>query len=545
MVTGSLANMKEGVGLKMEGIQELQFSGNHRPRTAGWRVPKTDNRREKYSRSARDTGHSCEIHSPLYSSSPVPSCDNNNGSHIINLHMSNGTSSGYPKSSNLSAVTCQIEGKLPVIHSSTDLPKCNMSTDRSTQYNGNQTYLTSVEIKTPWYITMLHDKERNLLKLGEEINRLSKYEVESKRKDEIISILKDEITQLQREMCQASQRNSLKGDPEAEQLSEVNTLHEEDFTEQAEISESLHSDLSINAEDLSAYMSEINNESHVMHMETEPSLIEDNFGDEKISYIESGVSFEDNTYDYLEIPDDLQKITELKEELQNCKKDCEICKGTISSLQRQLSFQESQLSKSQAEKENLQKQLIERGLQIQAMTAKFSSMRDERKHEDMIAANEKENQNLRELVSELKSEVTKRNDLIANFKTEVHKLQKELIDNQLRLKKCDRERSEIQSKAEKLVFSEQRVKVSLESIQSRFERFRNKILQATYTAPGVKNPHVELTDNELLDAMQKIIMERSDYHDQLKQSGVKVPSLYTDHPSLAKQSSSTTRKKAQ
>ncbi|XP_053546930.1 coiled-coil domain-containing protein 27 [Bombina bombina] len=560
--------MKEEIVLKMQGAQDLHWSGSRRPQTAVWRIPKTDNRREKFSKSADEMGHSYEIQtilhntinieavniviswSPVYSSSPMFLFDNNNGSHNANLHLFHGMSPGPYKSSNITVHTPPLDNKLPVIHTSVDLPKCNTPVEGPLLCNGIQncqTYLTSIEIKTPWYIAMLHEKERSLLKLGEEINRLSRYEAECKRKDEIISDMRNEISQLQNKLYQSDQnvthteKNASIMEPngECEKSDSGNYPLSVHFVKEEQHATSAHKDPFLSA-DIS--MTEEHKESELMEMDAE-ILLEENNNAEKIIDATTELSAQDYSNGYLEIPDDLQKKTkQLKEELGNLKKEYEMSKGAISSLQRLVTCHKSQLRKAAFEKETLQKQLKDRGIQLQAMSAKFSNMRDERKHKEMMAVMEKENYNLRELFSELKSEMTKRNQLIVNFKNEVQRLQKEITDYQTQIKKYEDERREIQSKADNLMCSEQHVKVALECMQSRFERFRGKIVQATYSTPGVKYPQAELTDNEILDAMQKIIMERADFHQQLKQKGVKVPSLCTDLSTVTKPASSTRRK---
>ncbi|MEE6483737.1 hypothetical protein FKM82_013644 [Ascaphus truei] len=475
-------------------------------------------------------------------------------------------------------------------------------------HNGNQssqTYFTSIELKTPWYISILHEKERNLLKLGEEINRLSKYEVYCMKKDNIIDTLKQEIVQLQNELHQTLHTRATMGkeDTATEHDNDVNILnkHEKsvfeeypaafDIPEEAEGSPSSYrhpvispeadlsakslsvicpeadlsskslsviypeADLSakslsvispeedLSAKTLSVCSSEIQKESHLIQIETE-SLTEDRTAEEHVSEFENNQHVQEHTGGYLDVPDDFHKLTkDLQEELDKIKKDYEMSKGVIYSLQRLVSFQESQVRKAECNQENLKRELEERGIQLQAMSTKFSSLREERKHEEMMAAIEKENYDLRELVSELKSEMANRNVLIADFKNEVQKLKKAITDYQTQIKKCESERSEIQSKAEDLVCSEQQVKVILEWIQSRFERFRSKILQAAYSAPGAKPPQAEITDNEILEVMQKIITDRSDFHQLLKQKGVRVPSLFIyEIPATTKQTSMPKKK---
>ncbi|XP_025941444.1 coiled-coil domain-containing protein 27-like [Apteryx rowi] len=95
---------------------------------------------------------------------------------------------------------------------------------------------------------------------------------------------------------------------------------------------------------------------------------------------------------------ELQKANqELCEELQMAKNDHNMATGAISSLQRQLEIQESQLRRTKSEKETLQKELRERENQLQAMSTKFCNLREGRKHEEMMVTIEKENCSLRQV----------------------------------------------------------------------------------------------------------------------------------------------------
>ncbi|XP_018408141.1 PREDICTED: coiled-coil domain-containing protein 27 [Nanorana parkeri] len=637
-VTKPLSDMKDKPDWKMQSFHDLQWTGVRRPQTAVWRIPKKDARKEKYSKSAKEPVCSYEIQSPGLSSSLAFSFESNISSQVIDLHTSNGPHHGYCRSGSF---TLPMDRKLPHIHSSTDYPRSNIWDEsslslyqnghqspqtyltsveikspwyitvlhekveftnfcvfpnlNSTDYprsniwdesslslyqNGHQspqTYLTSVEIKSPWYITVLHEKERCLLKLGEEINRLSRYEVDSKRKDQIISTLRNEISQLQGDLQQTSRpRTSREEDCSSlEQMDHVSSHSTNGFPDIEEFSTghdgiqevlnspSSHKDLSISSErnvstiSLAGSFSEMQRDSHSPPIEVEQSLHDD----ENTAHLLDGENIaQEQIMDFTATPEDqiagapsvdeseeispiLQK---LQEEIEVLKKDYEISKGAISSLQKTIFSYESKLRKSESKKESLHRELVERGVQLQAMSNKFSSMREDRKHAEIMAAMEKEIYNLRQLASELKSEVSKRNDLIGDLKSDIQRLQKEILECQIQMRRQEEERNQTESKVGDLTTSEQQVRVDLEALQSKFERFRSKIIQAAYTAPGFKGPQVEVSDNEILETMQKIIAERSDFYQQLKQKGVKIPPLYLSETSaFAKQSSSTMRKKTQ
>ncbi|NXL03621.1 CCD27 protein, partial [Mesembrinibis cayennensis] len=194
--------------------------------------------------------------------------------------------------------------------------------------------------------------------------------------------------------------------------------------------------------------------------------------------------------------------------------------GTISSLQRQLEIQESQLRGAKSEKEMLQKKLREREDQLQAMSAKFCSLREERKHEEMMATME-ENCSLRQVVTEQESKLAEQNQLISELQGTVSQLQAELLTSRYHIHKQQQAREAIQSQAETLQHRELQTRVALECITSRFERYRSKIIQATFSTAGSKPPQAEVTDEEVLEAMQKIINERMEFHQMLKQKGIK------------------------
>ena len=44
----------------------------------------------------------------------------------------------------------------------------------------------------------------------------------------------------------------------------------------------------------------------------------------------------------------------------------------------------------------------------------------------------------------------------------------------------------------------------------KMERFRNRVLQVTFSTPGIKAPTGEIDDNELIETLKKVIDERTD-----------------------------------
>ncbi|KFO76664.1 Coiled-coil domain-containing protein 27, partial [Cuculus canorus] len=193
--------------------------------------------------------------------------------------------------------------------------------------------------------------------------------------------------------------------------------------------------------------------------------------------------------------------------------------GTISSLQRQLEIQESQQRRCKSEKEMLQRKLRERENELQALFAKFCSLREEQEQTEMMVAMEKENRSLRQVVTELESKLVERNELISELQGTVRRLQAEVLSSQHQIRMQRRDQEVLQSQAEALQHRMLQTTVALESITSKFERYRNKIIQDTFRTAGSKPPQAEVTDEEVLEALQKIITERTEFLHMLKQKG--------------------------
>nr|XP_036855873.1 coiled-coil domain-containing protein 27 [Manis javanica] len=221
-----------------------------------------------------------------------------------------------------------------------------------------------------------------------------------------------------------------------------------------------------------------------------------------------------------------QVIREFQFELDSTRTRYSLATGAITSLQRQVDFQESQLQKVNMENEMLQKELRERKQQLQAMSEKFSNIREDKKHEELLGTIEKDNLLLRQRVLELERELARQECTTLEFKAKVSQLQAQLNQSQNHLQRHKQLQEEMQNRIEMIQQGEQQARVALASAQSRLERLRNKTMQATFSTTGIKSLATEVSDNDILEALQRIISERADYYSQLKQKGVPLPPLH-------------------
>ncbi|XP_037737029.1 coiled-coil domain-containing protein 27 isoform X1 [Chelonia mydas] len=330
-------------------------------------------------------------------------------------------SAAFQNTHSLESVTKEA-GQLPHSRSLTGLSKWKSFTEGMVspeQQRGPR------ESKIPWYIDVIREKERCLLMMGEEIIRLSRCEEECARKDDAISILRDEMENLKKHL-ELLRRESVITNEYSEM--QQKGLRQEDMEKEL----------------LSGTEIEVASE------EEEENEAE---AEEKASLIK--------------LKEFQQMNQELCKELEKAKMNYDMATGTITSLQRQLAFQESQLRRTESEKELLQKELRERGNQLQAMSAKFSSLREERKCEEMMGIIERENYKLRQDIVEQESKLDEKNKLIDDLQSKINQLQAEVMVAQHHVQKQLCDQSEMQSQVEALKHTEQQAKVALECISAR------------------------------------------------------------------------------
>ena len=66
------------------------------------------------------------------------------------------------------------------------------------------------------------------------------------------------------------------------------------------------------------------------------------------------------------------------------------------------------------------------------------------------------------------------------------------------------------------------------------ERFRNRVVQVTFSTPGIKAPDSEISDDQLLDTLKKLITERTELQQKLKDMEAKLKMADTNSKDFQK-----------
>ncbi|XP_033623767.1 coiled-coil domain-containing protein 27 isoform X3 [Fukomys damarensis] len=406
--------------------------------------------------------------------------------------------------------------------------------------------------KLPWYISIIQEKDRSLLSLGEEVQRFSKLETQVQKKDREIQMLQREMEALQKQLKCIIRSKGLetppllswrestweKVGPLLGRLSLLRTTHTDQEDELqpeqmqgddtlAELGRALSLELGgdeedqgpgtepktardAGARDSAGRSGSVQEEgAEEEEEEEEDEKLEEEEDEEELPQegdsswgrvFSMTESFEDKLLAQLEEYE--RTLLGFQGELEALRLKYCLATGTIVSLQRQLTCQESQMQKVSSQNEALHKELRERKQQLQAMSSKFSRLREDKKHQEVMGLIEMDNLGLRQHTSGLERELAKRDVTIAELTAKVSQLQAQVSLEQEHKQRWRQLQEDVQGRHESMQQAELQAQVALESTQARLERLRDKIMQAAFSVTGVRALSVEISDSDILEALQ-------------------------------------------
>lgn len=318
---------------------------------------------------------------------------------------------------------------------------------------------------------ILHEKENKIRDLSEEVARLRAVEMESFNKSQ-------HIEQLQQQLKDITSRQQepmiIGGDPEiADKLFQ---LENEVKLKRQEIN------------DLREQLTRLQNQSAVD--------------------IENSPNFRS------ELNEKIKEINNLRNELERIKKDKNITSGLVTQMQRDMTNKDSTISKLTREIEALKKEVREKDAQLATVHSSIKLLKEPKAEER--DARERELISLRQKFKTTESKVQDQQMLIDSLREELEKTKVSLFQEKDVQRKLQIDLDHAKNAAHDLERAERVVRVDMEQCSKKLERFRNRVVQTTFSTPGIKAPDTEITDDELLETLKKVIDERTNSYRQIK-----------------------------
>ncbi|XP_077998057.1 uncharacterized protein LOC144451149 isoform X2 [Glandiceps talaboti] len=321
-------------------------------------------------------------------------------------------------------------------------------------------------------------EEQRLQRMGDEINRLAVFESESHRKDSVIAALRNENEELQKGLAQKDQQNNKDSD---------------NLTQKLVIFESELATKKLEIHALKEQMS---------HMRLESQDPNENPAMLRTVILERE-----------------RELTTVKQDLDRMKREKGTSQTLVTTLQRDVSNKDSAIRRLNTELEKQKREIREKDVSLSAMSAKFSRMKENKRHEEEMQSREKELISLKHKLKGAENKIAEQIETMVTYKDEIERV-KQLLEEQKSLEsKFKAEVEHGKSQFLDIQRSERLVKVDLEQAQKRLDRFRNRVVQQTFCAPGIKAPDntEDVNDDELIDTIKLLIDDRTEARNKVRE----------------------------
>ncbi|XP_071840349.1 forkhead-associated domain-containing protein 1-like isoform X2 [Apostichopus japonicus] len=327
-------------------------------------------------------------------------------------------------------------------------------------------------------LNMIHEKDQKILRMGDEIKRLAAFESESTRKDGLISQLRYDLEQSSTDMQQANYTGV--GDSKVQ-------LRVMELEKNAQLKQ-----LEINA--LKEQMTKMRPES------SDPL--------ENVGNLRNLLNQKD------------RELFALKQDLEKVKKERTTSHALVSTLQRDLSNKEALNKRMKGETTLLRNQLRDREVSLSAMTAKSEEIKKEIKElKDHFNKRERDIVSLQRRLKGMEAKISDQTVELANKAEEIETLNKQVEEDRKLQAKYLTDRDQSKNKFLESQRSEKAAKVDMDQALKRLERFRSRVMQIAFSAPGFKVPEEDgedVSDDTVAECLKHLIEERTEAKNRLR-----------------------------
>ncbi|XP_048767224.2 forkhead-associated domain-containing protein 1-like isoform X2 [Ostrea edulis] len=320
-------------------------------------------------------------------------------------------------------------------------------------------------------ISRVQEKEQKIMQLNEEVGRLRDIEMESFRKDAYIQTLQQVV-------------NDLKSK----------------FGEQQPL---------IMGQDVNLTQRICQLENEVTAKDQELNAVKEQL---------SGFKVQQQSPSMMVLETDNKENSQLKIELERAKKEKNITSGLVTQMQKDMANKDTTVSRLTREIEALRKEVRERDIQISSVSNKLSKSKDTPlKSTEDRDAREKELISLRQKFKTAENKMQEQQELINTLKQELEKSKVSIFDEKSQQKKLETQIDQLKSELSDVQRTERVVRIDLEQATKRLERFRNRVVQSAYASGSTKTPEGEITDDQLVETLKKLVEERTEFHNKVKE----------------------------
>ncbi|PAA49786.1 hypothetical protein BOX15_Mlig033194g1, partial [Macrostomum lignano] len=198
-------------------------------------------------------------------------------------------------------------------------------------------------------------------------------------------------------------------------------------------------------------------------------------------------------------------------EADKLRRDAQVSGGLITQLQRDMTGKDTTISRLNRELETLKEEVKSRDLTISALQAKFARIKDTKREEEEREAREKELMALRTKFKDAEARANGLQESCRQAKEELEAAKTVALREESARQKLRQELDELQAQVADGQRTERLAKADAQHATQRLERFRNRVATVAYSAPGLRVPEQEATDDQLLELLKRSVEERTEF----------------------------------
>ncbi|PAA47023.1 hypothetical protein BOX15_Mlig013484g3, partial [Macrostomum lignano] len=198
-------------------------------------------------------------------------------------------------------------------------------------------------------------------------------------------------------------------------------------------------------------------------------------------------------------------------EANKLRRDAQVSGGLITQLQRDMTGKDTTISRLNRELETLKEEVKSRDLTISALQAKFARIKDTKREEEEREAREKELMALRTKFKDAEARANGLQESCRQAKEELEAAKTVALREESARQKLRQELDELQAQVADGQRTERLAKADAQHATQRLERFRNRVATVAYSAPGLRVPEQEATDDQLLELLKRSVEERTEF----------------------------------
>lgn len=258
--------------------------------------------------------------------------------------------------------------------------------------------------------------------------------------------------------------------------------------------------------------------------------------EEKLKQMQSVQSDISNDQLKSKIDDKTNQLISLQSEFDKVNKDKNITIGLVTQMQKDLSNKDSTISRLTREVENLKRNVWEKESSVELLTTKMSKMKDGIKSLEENELREKELQNLHQKLKMSEAKQKQQVEFVESQNGEINKLKQTLSEERDEKRKLQSDLGQVRFELDDITRAERLVRIDMEQIAKKMERFHNRVLQVAFSLPGKSSPQKEINDDELIEILQKMAQTENKVNEMVKMTEVKIQEVEQRNEELIKKS---------